>query len=211
MKTLSCTLGLAVLLFAGGCSSLNDHVDEMSNQIHSELTAMEAWARWSWCYDDLVHPHDFAKGFRAGYENILNGGNGCQPTLPPRHYWHSSFRNAEGNCRINAWFDGFSHGVLAAHKDGAGSYGQIPLSPTARANWETARQPAPEYDWSASEAPPAPVPPADVTPAPLPGLPDHVAPGTKKPRAYEAEAQPLLDSPVEATTTGRVNIPSFGT
>ena len=39
----------------------------------------------------------------------------------------------------HSWFDGFSHGALAARQDGYGSLGEIPISPTARTNLEVAR------------------------------------------------------------------------
>ncbi|MCH2204144.1 MAG: hypothetical protein MK102_19435, partial [Fuerstiella sp.] len=79
-------------------------------------------------------------------------------------YWKWNYRSAEGHRKVNAWFDAFSHGALAAQKDGAGSWSQIPLSPTARMNFETAtrnNQPVPD-----NNSPPAPTnPPAP--PAPL--------------------------------------------
>lgn len=208
MKFSKSLLGLALVVATSGCSGLYDCVEGHANTIHSELTAHEAWARWSWCYDQLDHPKDFASGFRAGYQDILNGGNGCQPTLPPRHYWKSCFRNAEGHCRVNAWFAGFAHGAIAAEQDGAAAYGFIPISPTAQANLATASQPPAEYDWSA-QAPPAPGP-AEMGLEPTPLPPDPTQPGVENPPVdpegtYE---QPVIRKPVQ--TTGRATLENSG-
>jgi hypothetical protein len=182
---------------------------------------MEAWARWSWCYDDLTHPRDFSAGFRAGYHDILNGGAGCQPTLPPRSYWKACYRNAEGHCKVNAWFEGFSHGALAAQKDGASTYGHIPLSPTAHGNLAKANEAPPIYDWSAAtDSVPAPGPSpfsgyqspqsmdSTIAPAAPPASPSS---GDDVPalKTYEDDAKPLLDEALE-TTSGKVNLPNLG-
>ena len=184
--------------------------------MHTGLTGMEAWARWSWCYDELTHPKDFASGFRSGYQDVLNGGSGCQPTLPPKTYWKACYRNAQGNSKVNAWFEGFSHGVLAANQDGAAAYGSIPLSPTAQANWETSQRPPTEIDWSGTTTPPAPTPGAtnsDFAPGPVEPAP--AAPVTPEPslpspvRDYEDDAAPILEKAFE-TTSGRFSLPNLG-
>ena len=155
MKCIQTNLIAAILLAtASGCSSMNTG-GSWDQQVHAHLRSQHAWNQWSWYYDELDYPYHFAKGFKAGYRDILNGGKGCQPTLPPKSYWKWNYRSAEGRRKVNAWFDAFSHGALAAQKDGAGSWSQIPLSPTDRMNLETAarnNQPVPDYS-----RPPAPV------------------------------------------------------
>lgn len=126
---------LALLfLSAAGCSSISDGIIRTETDLRNQILAQKAWGEWSWCYDELNHPWDFAKGFKAGYRNILEGGSGCQPTLPPRAYWKPSYETTSGRGRINSWFDGYSHGALAAQQDGMGGMGVLPISPTARAN-----------------------------------------------------------------------------
>lgn len=218
MKISKSLLGLSLVIAMSGCSGLQDCFDEHCNSMHTGLTGMEAWARWSWCYNELVHPKDFASGFRAGYQDVLNGGSGCQPTLPPKTYWKACYRNAEGNCKVNAWFEGFSHGVLAANQDGAASYGSIPLSPTAQANWETSQQPPAEYDWSGTTTPPAPMSstttdsdfaPLPVEPAPAaPVAPEPPVPTPARDYENENEAAPILEKALE--TTGRFSLPNLG-
>ena len=135
--------GLSALLFtAVGCNSISDLCIEKEMECRDTILAHKAWAEWSWCYDELNHPHHFAKGFRAGYQNVLGGGKGCQPTLPPRLYWKPCYQTPEGQCQTQAWFDGFSHGALAAQQDGYGNLQTIPLSSQARQNFLTASMPA---------------------------------------------------------------------
>jgi hypothetical protein len=133
---------LAMLMLAtSGCSSFNDYVLKTETGMRNQILSQKAWSQWSWCYDDLDHPSDFSCGFKAGYRNILEGGSGCQPTLPPRQYWKPCYETPNGRGRINAWFDGFSHGALAAQQDGMGGIGILPISPTARQNLMMKRTP----------------------------------------------------------------------
>jgi len=131
---------LSAVVGLSGCASVFDGAISCEMSLRNKVLAHKAWGHWSWVYDDLDYPWHFAKGFKAGYRNILDGGNGCQPTLPPQHYWKPCYQTPEGHCKTHAWFDGFSHGALAAKQDGYGAMGEIPISPTARANIETARR-----------------------------------------------------------------------
>lgn len=155
-----------------GCASLHSGQEGLGTGLRHKCIAQQAWNEWSWCYDELDHPHHFAKGFKAGYRDVIEGGNGCQPTLPPKCYWKSCYRSAEGRCKVNAWFDGFSHGALAAQQDGAGNWNEIPLSPTARMNLRMSSSQPQVYGWD-SHAAGAPAPVAGPTP---PSLPPHILP-----------------------------------
>ncbi|MCP4788113.1 MAG: hypothetical protein GY903_13370 [Fuerstiella sp.] len=145
MKRLTtATLLMAIVSGLTGCSAISDCCISVETDIRNDVLAMKAWGHWSWAYDDLAYPWHFAKGFKEGYRDVLNGGKGCQPTIPPQHYWKPCYQSMEGKNKINSWFDGFSHGALAAAQDGYGDMGQIPISPTAKANLESSRRrPAP--------------------------------------------------------------------
>ncbi len=135
--------GFAMLLFsAAGCNAISDMCLETEMGCRNHVLARKAWGEWSWCYDKLDHPLHFAKGFRAGYENILAGGKGCQPTLPPRLYWKPCFQTPLGQCQIQSWFDGYSHGALAAQQDGYGNLNTLPMSSAARQNLLNSKIPA---------------------------------------------------------------------
>lgn len=133
---------LAMVIGLSGCATMTDGIISCETGIRNRILAQKAWGHWSWCYTELDCPYHFACGFKAGYRNILDGGNGCQPTLPPQCYWKPAYQTPEGRCKVNSWFDGFSHGALAAKQDGYGGMGEIPISPTARMNLEMAQMPA---------------------------------------------------------------------
>ncbi|MCA9051841.1 MAG: hypothetical protein KDA89_24050 [Planctomycetaceae bacterium] len=168
-----------------GCASLCDEVISMEMGCRNHILAQKAWGHWSWCYDDLDHPWHFAKGFKAGYRNVLDGGSGCQPTLPPQCYWKPKYQTSEGNCQIHSWFDGYSHGALAAKQDGYGHMGEIPISPTARANIEASRMRRPPNMFAAD---------AYGGPVPDMGLPDEDG-ETRELNSPDAERRPLIPSP----------------
>ncbi|MEP3478546.1 MAG: hypothetical protein ABJZ55_04805 [Fuerstiella sp.] len=180
MKNKSKILLPALLLVAiSGCSSMFDSVINCEMAIRNKVLSQKAWGHWSWCYENLDYPYHFAKGFKAGYTDVLDGGSGCQPTLPPQCYWKPAYQSPEGRSKTNSWFDGFSHGALAAEQDGYGDLGEIPISPTARANIQSAQQrPTPQTytDGFATGQPLAPItlPPSmnDETLEAVPMLPD---------------------------------------
>ncbi len=180
LKSLRTWIALLLCSTMAGCVSMQDCVVDVETDVRNHVLAQKAWGEWSWCYDKLDYPMHFAKGFKDGYTNILEGGTGCQPTLPPRCYWKPHYQNAEGRGKTNAWFDGFSHGALAAQQDGHGSIGQIPISPTARANFMAKHAPQPTSPY-ANQHRPAPVP-------------DAVAPGinVEIPPVRMDELSPLL-------------------
>ena len=139
------TLLMVIMSGLTGCAAICDAVIDLETDVRNDVLAQKAWGHWSWVYDDLDYPWHFAKGFKAGYQDILYGGSGCQPTIPPQCYWKPCYETPVGKSKIYAWFDGFSHGALAAKQDGYGDMGQIPISPTARANFEASRR-RPEQD-----------------------------------------------------------------
>ncbi|MFN8709397.1 MAG: hypothetical protein ACK50J_22170 [Planctomyces sp.] len=142
----------AILCFGAGCAAMQACVIDCEVHGRNLILSQQAWGEWSWCYDNLQEPFHFAKGFKAGYRNILEGGKGCQPTLPPKCYWKPHYQSPAGRCKINAWFDGFAHGALAAQQDGYGSLNEIPISPTARMNFESAKAKMPYSPYASSDS-----------------------------------------------------------
>jgi len=185
---------MTAVMVLSGCASMQDGLVRHETKLRNKCRAQAAWNEWSWCYDDLDYPFHFAKGFKAGYRDILNGGKGCQPTFPPRCYHKSCYRNPEGRCKVNAWFDGFLHGVLAAQQDGAGAWNQIPISPTARMNMEAARAHSRPMPLGTGTLPP---PIADPNPPeiPAPAPPEQLIPDGADEEAIGA-AEDAVDSNV---------------
>jgi hypothetical protein len=140
IRLITATLLTAITSGLAGCAAICDGIISMEMDVRNDVLSQKAWGHWSWAYDDVDYPWHFAKGFKEGYVNVLEGGSGCQPTIPPQCYWKPCYQTLEGRSKIHGWFDGFSHGALAVKQDGYGDMGQIPISPTARANIEVARR-----------------------------------------------------------------------
>ena len=131
------TIGLLVLAFLTGlcgCNQVKDGLIEAQVDTRDFILSQKAWSQWGRLYRDVEFRSHFARGFKAGYRNVLGGGSGCQPTLPDRFYWHPRFQTPIGQAQTHAWFDGYSHGALAARQDGFGSLNTIPISPRAKEN-----------------------------------------------------------------------------
>ncbi len=71
---------------------------------------------------------DFEAGFRAGYEDVSNGGDGYVPALPPESYRGVQYQCEEGAQCVNRWFEGYPAGVAAARKSKVGSYNDVLIS-----------------------------------------------------------------------------------
>jgi hypothetical protein len=168
-----------------GCATYQECIIDHEIQIRNHVLSQKAWGEWSWCYDELDEPFHFAKGFKAGYRDILEGGKGCQPTLPPQCYWKPYYQSPAGRCKINAWFDGFSHGALAAQQDGYGSLQEIPMSPGARMNLEAANAHRGTNPYAEMQGKPFPVP-DQMDPA-VPAVPQVEAPPMDAPHAMLQE------------------------
>lgn len=70
----------------------------------------------------------FRNGFIDGYCNVCSGGDGFVPATPPDCYWGYQYQSADGSKCVNAWFEGYPAGALAAKQDDAGSYHDVYIS-----------------------------------------------------------------------------------
>jgi hypothetical protein len=105
-------------------NDLNEYI--MNSRAYS--MSGKAWHSRKHCFVDQKYLKDFQRGFRAGYMQIADGGNGCTPAFPPMEYWNWCYQSAEGQARVAAWFAGFPHGAQAAEEDGVGMWNQIQTS-----------------------------------------------------------------------------------
>lgn len=105
-------------------SAWNDFVQGYRNSVWSA----KAWhcRKNQFCGEKYLH--DFSVGFRAGYEDVAAGSNGCTPAFAPREYWGWKYQSAEGQAKVAAWFSGYPHGARAAEEDGVGNWTQIQTS-----------------------------------------------------------------------------------
>lgn len=70
----------------------------------------------------------FMDGFLEGYHDMLQGGDGCLPVVPPRRYWNWKYQSAGGQGAVNDWFEGYRAGVAAAKEDGLANISCVPIS-----------------------------------------------------------------------------------
>ena len=202
-------LRAAVLLpvfLCAGCQSL---LQEANDTLICTRNEVDAWHAWKYyrtaCPDESWYPHHYGKGFRAGYRDVANGGDGCPPTLPPSCYWSVCYQNPAGQQKVQEWFRGFVFGANAARVDGVADYNQIMTSERlfGRCGPQTSPSNVHYVDhgsgWSSDGSSMSPSP----TPTPMQTYPDEPpgAPGAEIPvEPYFPEPTP--QSPPGQTPTG---------
>lgn len=114
-----CVISSLLLVFtSSGCLyELRDEFIDYQFSWKNSSAARSAWNQCSDVYQTTEYKRDFRRGFLAGYESVAFGSNGCPPSIPPSSYWKARFGSPEGKARTNAWFDGYSHGAVAAQGD----------------------------------------------------------------------------------------------
>jgi hypothetical protein len=90
------------------------------------------WAKraYNLRYKNCNRPYaeHFEAGFRAGYTDVSQGGDGYIPALPPAEYRGYEFQSADGAKCVNSWFEGYPAGVAAAKRDKTGNYNDVMIS-----------------------------------------------------------------------------------
>ncbi|GIW91314.1 MAG: hypothetical protein KatS3mg109_1746 [Pirellulaceae bacterium] len=141
---------LAAMPCGSGCTAVqgvreyiayNDMTNDFVLNWRNSAWASQAWHMRKWQFVDQPYFREFGEGFRAGYIDVANGGNGCTPALPPRKYWNWRYQTAEGQAKVAAWFAGYPHGARAAEEDGAGLFSQIQVSELLRKEYQLGHQP----------------------------------------------------------------------
>jgi hypothetical protein len=129
-------LGSAVVQFTG-CSAwtginnswkYNGFWNETMMGYRNRSSSSKAWHCRKHHFCNQKYLKEFAAGFKAGYEDVADGGTGCTPSFPPREYWGWKYQSCEGQARVAAWFSGFPHGARAAEEEGIGHWTQIQSS-----------------------------------------------------------------------------------
>ena len=166
--------------------------------ILDDKLACRAWRARSDCYHG--EGKDFKYGFLDGYiKSMSSGGDICQPVVPPKRYWSRKRCSTAGCEVVNDYFNGWTHGVMAASQDEMAGRGTVPLRPLPKS---AAIIPAsatsyPDLPYEAYPVAPLPGPartPAsdiaddaeeddldDVAESPLPDLDDEKARDTDEP------------------------------
>ncbi len=151
---LSSNSGCTVLTGLQNSLDYSDECNEWMLGYRNSALAAKSWYRHKPCYQNREYLDDFGAGFRAGYEDVANGGKGCTPAFAPREYWSWKYQTPSGQQRIAAWFAGFPMGAKAAEEEGMGNYSL--LMPSSMAQHEYTQ---------AGWAPPAPAHCCPIGPA----------------------------------------------
>jgi len=204
--------------------SRHDSLDEFMVDYRNRAWAARAWLCRKNQFASHSYPADLEAGFRQGYEDVAAGGSGCLPAVCPRAYWGWQYQSADGQSRMNAWFEGYPLGVQAAEQDGVGHWGNVgtafPNHPTAQAPVAGAVSGATGTAAAAANIEAEELAP----PTPFPSSPEAVKPLTDSgqgmvlpPRADDRKAKrlPLTDSgqgmvlpPALTQPLGAVSTPS---
>jgi len=154
-------IALAMLMLTAGCSSLR----ECAIGARYHVLASSAWQRYKLhcCDQECERPYlkDFGSGWRQGYYDVANRGSGQLPVVAPPKYWGIHYENPDGHSAMQAWFNGFQEGALAAQQDGVGNWAALPVAApyevdesTLSTDWKT-----PSLMQQPTPASPAPEPP----------------------------------------------------
>jgi|GEM_PF-2894695 len=211
----SCITAAAAALFMlaqSGCTtftrlsnaiSLQDDISEHLIGYRNRAWSARAWHEHKDRFCNRPHLHDFCAGFRAGYESVADGGDGCTPPFPDRKYWQWQYQTAEGQQKVAAWFAGFPFGAQVAEQEGIGNFSQIMTSTTIHKEYVQAGllEPGPHVypipDAAVDDLVPKPgelyLPRAE--PVPLPGMENHYAP----PPGYPVNPAMGTPQPLPAT------------
>lgn len=122
------TAPLSGCMMAGGLGrrvARADFLDEFMVNYRNSAWAARAWLCRRHLFADREFLPDFEAGFRQGYQDVAAGGTGCVPAVCPKAYWGWQYQSADGQRRMNAWFEGYPLGVKAAEEDGIGHWSHV--------------------------------------------------------------------------------------
>jgi hypothetical protein len=187
-----------ISLIHSGCAS------DWHYRAVNELRARRAWSEAGRC--DCGERHgDFGAGWRRGYFDVSTGRTGQRPILPPKRYWAASYQCPDGFAAIDAWYQGYERGVIAAECDGYGGFHTMPIQCTdfpadgPAAAFPTTGEPS---NGPSSEAPGNGYPGVNTRPA------DEEIPALRN--SSSSISVPVDDAVAcKATDLGRQRLPSF--
>lgn len=135
----------SIFLFAPGCSILGNGYNAIARSgtwddtmitLRNRSFSAKAWHRRKHRFCRERYVKDFCAGFRAGYEEVASGSDGCTPAFPPNSYRGWQHQSAEGQAKTQAWFAGYPHGARAAEEDGVVHWNQVPMSAGVQAQYQ---------------------------------------------------------------------------
>ncbi len=127
MKRFAALSGVLLVTLVTGClNELRDDFTECKIKFSNMLAAKSAYRDIEGACDGICCPHSFKEGFIAGYVAVADGGLGCPPAVPQirfcNHMWLDMCSDSE---KMEAWYDGYEQGVVAAKAEGMGDVNRV--------------------------------------------------------------------------------------
>lgn len=128
-----------------GCTTMHNGFEAITNNggwndtvlvLRNRSYSAKAWHRRKHNFCREKYSKDFCAGFRAGFEAVADGSDGCTPAFPPQEYWSWEYQSAEGQGKTSAWMAGFPHGARAAEEDGVANWTQIQMAPAYQSQYQ---------------------------------------------------------------------------
>jgi len=198
----------ALFLSLSGCTAMSDCKYEMGQKIRTG----QAWHEFDGC-NEQCFTCDYRDGWKQGYYDVLTGGDGRPPVVPPKKYWKPPVFAEHDPSRQNDWYTGYQDGASCAKTQPDFHYLPTFMAPTMHPAYyghETvevhapedhsvtteAQDPMPETmgDGTAPVVEPAPGTAPMTNPAVDPAAKPEAAPAAPKPDDYEKDPEPSSTS-----------------
>jgi hypothetical protein len=185
-------LPLLMLFSTVGCATLQDSSYEMTQHLRTEaaffdhLFTCETEGGW-----------DYSRGWKAGYFDVLTGGDGTPPLIAPHSYWSPWQIIWHCDQKRQKWYMGFQDGAMLASQQPDTHYLKLwsPLMAGTPACLPTA---CPPVEGPILGIPPEPTPAEPVVPpvpSESPSPPPAVPPPESPPASNPPKSARLLIPP----------------
>lgn len=99
----------ALFLSLSGCTALSDCKYEVGQKIRTS----QAWHEFDGC-NEQCFTCDYRDGWKRGYYDVLTGGDGRPPVVPPKKYWKPPVFTEHDPSRQDDWYTGYQDGASCA-------------------------------------------------------------------------------------------------
>jgi hypothetical protein len=99
----------ALFLSLSGCTALSDCKYELGQKVRTG----QAWHEFDGC-NEQCFTVDYRDGWKKGYYDVLTGGDGRPPVVPPKKYWKPPVFTEHDPSRQDDWYTGYQDGAACA-------------------------------------------------------------------------------------------------
>ena len=99
----------ALFLSLSGCTALSDCKYEFGQKYRTS----QAWHEFDGC-NEQCFTCDYRDGWKRGYYDVLTGGEGQPPLVPPKKYWKPPVFTKHDPSLQNEWYTGYQDGASCA-------------------------------------------------------------------------------------------------